>query len=232
MSAPRQPSVRYERKFVVHGRSLAEVLALVRRHPAMFREVYPPRAINNIYLDTPTLADYRAHVSGAAERLKTRIRWYGALQGEATRPSLEQKFKHGLVGSKSSHPLPAFHVNGGIERRSLGALLDQAELPELLRFKLRHMEPVLVNRYQRRYFVSADRRYRLTVDSDLEFYLPHENTGRHAGPPGQRNRDIILELKFAPQVAEGATQIANSLPFRLTRCSKYVLGIEQLHPFP
>jgi hypothetical protein len=193
--------------------------------------VYPPRAVNNIYLDTPTLADYRAHVNGTADRLKTRIRWYGPLQGGAAAPALEEKLKRGLVGRKLTHPLPPLHVNGGVVRSELQAVLDRAALPELLRARLHHLEPTLVNRYQRHYFQSADRRFRLTVDSDLEFHAPSDDAGRHLQRPGSRDHDIILELKFAPEQAAAAAQAANAFPFRLTRCSKYVLGIERLHPF-
>ena len=225
------PDPRYERKFVISNARLPEVLALVHRHPALFREVYPPRAINNIYLDTPALTDYRAHVNGAANRLKTRIRWYGPLQGHAARPALEEKLKRGVVGGKRVHPLPPLHVNGGVSRPGLNAWLDQAALPAVLRARLRHLEPTLVNRYQRRYFESADRRFRLTVDSDLEFHAPADDPGRHLERPGSRNPDIILELKFVPEHAPAAERIANTFPFRLTRCSKYVMGIERLHPF-
>src|SRR5450759_5211206 len=46
-------AIRYERKWVPAGFSLAEVLAMVRRHPAAFRPAFPERQVNNIYLDTP-----------------------------------------------------------------------------------------------------------------------------------------------------------------------------------
>ena len=72
------PNLRYERKFIADRLALAEVLALVKRHPAAFREAYPARNVNNLYLDSPDLRDYRDHVNGIAHRTKTRIRWYGA----------------------------------------------------------------------------------------------------------------------------------------------------------
>jgi hypothetical protein len=48
---PLLPKLRYEKKFIAEGFTLPEVLARVKRHPAAFREVYPPRIVNNIYLD-------------------------------------------------------------------------------------------------------------------------------------------------------------------------------------
>ena len=45
----------------------------------------------------------------------------------------------------------------------------------------------------------------------------------------RRDGRVILELKFAPRHAElAADAVTNSLPFRLAKCSKYVLGIERL----
>jgi hypothetical protein len=39
---------------------------------------------------------------------------------------------------------------------------------------------------------------------------------------------IVIELKFGLAAADSAAHITNALPFRLARCSKYVLGITSL----
>ena len=113
MMTPFPPNLRYERKFLAGRLSLAEVLALVRRHPALFREAYPPRSVNNIYLDSPALRDYHDHIQGVACRSKTRIRWYGSCGVSVERPVLERKIKQGAVGGKLSHPLPAMAWDAG-----------------------------------------------------------------------------------------------------------------------
>ena len=219
---------RYERKFIARGVSVAEVLAAIRRHPSAFREVYPCRAVNNVYLDSAGLHDYYDHVSGAAQRLKTRIRWYGPLRGPIDHPTLEQKIKRGLVNAKQSYPLPPLHLNGSIDRDALATTFGQAGLPELVESRLRQLEPSLINRYQRHYFVSADRGFRLTVDAALEFHRTH--SAANALTMDAHGGDfVILELKFDPQLAETAAAVTNAMPCRLNRCSKYVLGIEQLH---
>ena len=224
---PLPPHPRYERKFLAQGLSLTEVVAIVRRHPALFREVYPPRAVNNIYLDSPGLGDYFDHVKGVANRLKTRIRWYGQLHGHIAAPTLERKIKRGFVGGKVTHPLPALALNGHVARHVLNAALRRAEMPELLRLALDHLQPSLVNRYQRQYWRSACGRFRLTVDWSLQFF------GLRTGAVSAissclRTPAVILELKFEPQYAEEAAAVTNALPLRMARCSKYVLGIESL----
>jgi hypothetical protein len=220
-------SLRYERKFLTQGLSLAEVVAIVRRHPALFREVYPPRAVNNVYLDSPALRDYYDHVKGLASRHKTRIRWYGQLNGHIAKPTLERKIKRGLVGGKVAFPLPALALNGSVARRLLDATFQQAELPEVLRWDLCHSQASLVNRYQRQYWLSACGRFRLTVDWNLQFFGLCTGTVL-AIPLSPCAPAVIIELKFDPNHAEQAAAVTNALPLRLVRCSKYVLGIESL----
>jgi hypothetical protein len=194
-------------------------------HPALFREAYPERPVNNLYFDTPTRRHYFDHVNGAACREKVRVRWYGAFHGRVERPRLEFKFRQGLLGGKTTHALPAFTVNGGFPRAELAALWR--DLPEAIRLRLSDAEPVLANRYRRRYFVSADGHFRVTLDWALETWDARATTRalRPARPDGPQ---LILELKYDAVHAPEAERIANAFPFRLTRCSKYVLGVECL----
>ncbi len=99
---------RYERKFLVDRLDQHQVMGLIKRHPAMFCQPYPPRFINNFYLDTAHMVNYRDNVDGAADRRKVRIRWYGELMGQIENPVLEFKIKRGLVGTKKHHPIPGF----------------------------------------------------------------------------------------------------------------------------
>src|SRR5947207_15559446 len=94
------PNPRYERKFIAEGFALSEALALVRRHRAAFREVYPCRTINNIYLDSPSRSAYYDHINGISLRLKHRVRWYGELGSDISTPALERKFKRGSISGK------------------------------------------------------------------------------------------------------------------------------------
>ena len=93
---------RYERKFIVERLGNEQIRSLVRLHPAMFVMPYPPRWVNNIYLDTPELANYVDNVDGAVDRRKVRLRWYHGLFEPASQAVLEFKIKRGLVGRKGS----------------------------------------------------------------------------------------------------------------------------------
>ena len=88
------------------------------------------------------------------------------------------------------------------------------------------LRAVLVNRYRRRYFISGDGRFRLTLDDQQEFYgFPGGGLSRMA----RRDRDgLIVEIKYAREDDVDADWITNAFPFRLTRSSKYVSGLERV----
>jgi hypothetical protein len=219
-------NLRYEKKFIAEGFSLSEVLSRVRQHPAAFREIYPPRVVNNIYFDSPTRRNYLDHINGVANRSKTRMRWYGTQQGLIERPMLEQKHKRGMVSGKESFPLPPLSISSSLHKQ-MDIALKTASLTDWKRAELRFMEPVLFNRYQRQYFLSRDGKFRLTVDFHLQFSnVPSQRwPGADLSSPATT---LIVELKFGPDVAEDTCFITNALPFRLSRFSKYVAGMEHI----
>ena len=220
------PTWRYERKFEARGVPLAQIEMLLRLHPAGFRIAFPDRDVNNVYLDQPDLRSFRTHVNGAMKRQKFRIRWYGAAH-DASRPVLEVKRKQGLVGTKSRFSMPAFPYDADFDfepmRREALARIDEGGVAEFVA----GAAPVVFNRYHRRYLLSADRRFRLTIDTALRF-----ERIRRAGLGSLarfEERDLaILELKYAMQDDADATRIASRFPFRLGKYSKYLQGISRL----
>src|SRR5690606_11499588 len=131
---------------------------------------YPSRTINNIYLDTPGRRSLFENYDGIADRVKARIRWYSPAFGEVKRPVLEFKIKRGMVGAKQAYDVVPFTVEQGMGAADVWRALDASDLPEDVLRRLHDFEPVLMNRYQRKYVISADGHYRLTLDWNLEFY--------------------------------------------------------------
>ena len=120
--------------------------------------------------------------------------------------TLEHKLKHGLVSGKISHRLPPVLMNGHLSKPGLEAAFDAARLPALARSALRHRQPSLLNAYHRRYFQSADCRFRLTVDSRLQFAAAPQAPGAATsfGPPAAL---VVLELKFGLAEADSAARV-------------------------
>ena len=167
-------------------------------------------------------------MDGAASRLKARVRWYGEVWGQIDRPALEFKIRDGLVSGKMAFTLPTLAVTGGFTREIFEAAFRWHSVPAEARLRLHALEPSLVTSYRRRYFRSADGAARLTLDSELRFLAPR-NPGSLLPAPAPDRPNTILELKYAPVHATEAARIMDGFPFRMTRCSKYVLGIQCLN---
>jgi hypothetical protein len=219
---------RYERKFLVEDLIPAQVEALVRLHPRLFYAPYPPRYVNNLYLDTADMEHYFDNVQGAAQRRKVRVRWYGALWGHIERPVLETKIRDGYVGSKRSYPLLGVDLAPGFGDAALQRLVAAAGLPPAVRCELRCLRLVLLNRYYRRYYTSRDGHFRLTVDTELVYYrangAPRNRFVHHQASPHQ----VIVELKYGVDWEPEAHRVAGYFPFRMTRSSKYMQGVERV----
>jgi len=221
---------RYERKFLVPRESWDGIQAGIRMNPGRFSSIYQPRIVNNLYLDSASLRLYFMNLEGAAERTKVRIRWYGDLFGTISKPVLELKIKRGLLGTKQSFALKPFKLDHKFEADHLEHTVQNSDLPWDLRHRMAHLQPALINRYHRAYYQSGDTNYRLTVDSDLEFYRVRSahNTFLCRAPKMPYR---VVELKFGHSYWDGAQEITNALPFRVTRMSKYVLGLDCLDGF-
>ena len=224
-------SYRFERKFAVTELSAPQIVILIGLHPGLFTNAYPPRFVNNIYFDTPDLKNYHDTIDGAADRNKIRIRWYGELFDQIQRPVLELKIKKGLLGAKQSYPLEPFTIDRGFEASELSSLLQNENLPGSLILQLHACQPTLLNCYHRRYYRSADGNYRITLDTQMEYYAVQSGVNYFLHRHVDRNF-CILELKY-DQVHDGrAADMAGFFPFRMTRNSKYLTGLESLSHLP
>lgn len=218
---------RYERKSFITSLSRHEVETLVKGHPAMFLEAYSPRYVNNIYFDTPNMDHYFANVDGVSNRLKVRIRWYGNLFGIVEKPVLELKVKKGMLGGKLQYPLPSFTLNHELSRIKMQESLESATLPENLNEYLKSMNFALLNRYYRKYFISVDNKFRITLDNNLEYYRIKSHTNYFFDKTVD-SENTVFELKYHEDDDNAAENIMNLFPLRVTKNSKYVSGIDEI----
>lgn len=221
-------SYRYERKFLIENHSPRSVEGAVHLHPAQFHRIYPPRFVNNIYLDTPLLRNYREAVDGIASRLKARIRWYGELFATHIYPCLELKGKEGNVCHKSVFQLKGFTFSKGLGTRDISALLTESELPAAVSSYIGLMKPALVNRYRRKYWRSRDGQYRLTLDRNL-WYGGFNVFDNEYLNQTTAFTNTIIEVKYDPEADERFSDISNRFGFRQSRSSKFVSGIEHVY---
>jgi hypothetical protein len=222
-------SYRYERKFVADTLTPEQVACVVRLHPQMFITAYPPRYVNNLYFDTADLQHFYDNLTGASQRRKVRVRWYGELFGPVMHPLLEIKVKDGPVGTKQTFPLALLQVDGRFCDRYFRSVAAGSGLPEPVWPELRDLNVVLLNRYYRHYYASRDGRFRVTVDIGMTYHRVLGAFGNSFLHHQVNDRDVIVELKYEVDQEPSADRVAGGFPFRMTRNSKYVQGMERVY---
>lgn len=216
---------RYERKWQFLDSSLSELKTALKLHPAIFREIYKPRWVNNIYLDTYDQQSFYDNDAGIGRRSKCRIRWYGVAQGEIVNPQLEFKNKTADVGTKLQYSLKDFCFSSSFNRHYLQEVLTRSQLPDSVLELTNHLTPALHNRYYRSYYLSIDGNYRATIDSELSFAPLHQLRAALACTHHDHD-SIILELKYSSQLEEEARLLTKHLPTNFHKHSKFIRGLE------
>ena len=89
-----------------------------------------------------------------------------------------------------------------------------------------YLNPILVNRYKREYYIDVEKKIRLTFDTCIK-YFPQNNPCR----PNLKQHCFtqphsIMEIKMDPDSENRLSQIINDIPFRVTKSSKYVTGVQ------
>jgi len=204
--------MRYERKYRVKGVSLQEWEQLILQVPVFFRTAFPVRTIHNIYFDTIDFHYLNQNIDGVQHRSKFRLRWYNDKLHKA---KLEQKGKHGFLGFKNMFDMPE------PELQDLSALQQRVHQMQVTEEAI---YPVYYNRYKRKYFVSTDKKFRVTLDYEQTF---ESLTGKNRIPerPLYHDDALIIELKYEEEYDREALLIIEHIPTRNTKNSKYVNGM-------
>lgn len=221
---------RLEIKFVASEVELHRLRQWVKLHPAGFLVPYPDRQVNNIYFDTHHYFGFTENLSGASARTKVRYRWYGR-DPYPQQGSLEIKCKRNYFGWKlrfGADESPCEEGTGWLAIRR--SLIKQLE-PEARKWLEAHPHPVILNRYRRQYFLSLDGKVRVTIDTGQcmydQRYKPCPNITRQINLP----KTLVMEFKFDRRDRDIAARIIQGLPLRVSRNSKYMIGVKAAHGY-
>jgi hypothetical protein len=219
--------LRYELRCVSDLEQLGSLLNWIELHPASFRAAYPDRVVNNVYFDTFELGCFAQNLAGVSDRAKYRFRWYG----DSFSPKdgvFEIKERLGLLGRKERYPV---ELSNSLDCLSFEASRSEilAQVPGAAAARFRPIsDPILINRYSRQYFESFDRRVRITIDQQLRVYDQRQAARPRTRFPQNSPNIVILECKFSARDATDTRRLLGGLPGRMSRCSKYVLGVQGL----
>jgi len=124
--------------------------------------------------------------------------------------------------------MPSFELGEQLNADDVEAALRKTEMPGALKINILSQKPLLLNRYNRKYFQSFDKVFRLTLDEEMKFY---KILGRKSNLLFRRFDDIstVLELKYKPDDDDMARTITNAFPFRMTKSSKHLDEMVKLY---
>jgi len=214
---------RYERKYITDVWQAEEVELALKLHPSLFYEKYAPRFINNIYFDTPGFKDYLDSVQGTSQRKKIRIRWYGDLKEHINNAQIELKHKNGILVSKERFPLIPFKLSDIENPNKWYSILEKSQVPSTINIEIRALNQIVLNRYYRKYFLTPDGKFRITIDSDMESHMiGWFNKNSRSGPSNK----IVIELKYDQAADINVGRIFRFLPFTLGKNSKYLEALQ------
>jgi len=208
--------LRYEFKYALNGLALDQILNTVRLHSAGFSEAYPKRQVNNYYLDTINLDYFYQNIDGVARRRKFRYRWYGESSNIA-QAQLEVKHRDNELGWKETFKLDKDLIQ---TKDKMMQHFNALKLTTLF------LVPQLYNCYERYYFESQDKKFRITVDFNQAFGLPFQNNTKYLVT--HKDPTQVLELKFDETHLDILDSITTELPYLRTKNSKYSNGIQHV----
>lgn len=187
---------------------------------------YPPRLISSVYFDTASYASYEQSNSGMSERMKLRLRWYDDLR-IAERPILEFKHRVNAQGWKRQYKLKPMQLDGvtwDVIRAQIASQVQDRNRLHIAALRF----PILIASYYRHYFITVDRKVRLTVDTKLHFldqrYRPRPNFTFDAA----HGDFAVVECKLDKALDASAAGLVKPLGLRWTRFSKYCFGLDSL----
>ena len=200
-----------------------ELEHLLKMNPGLFRSIYTPRYINNVYLDSPTQRFFTK--TSPASRPDTKFAFAGMVQPPielANRSSSSRSKEVFLDGKKPTHWNPS--TLEGPSKERLMHVFIRSNLPSSIRDQLHELEPTLLNRYRRSYFLSSNQQVRATLDCEISYarLSPVFNHFlRHVSDAGR----CVLELKYPvsiPSRSHHHQRVSFPIEQKLEVCSRFI----------
>lgn len=119
-----------------------------------------------------------------------------------------------MLGAKEVHSIAPFDLN---DLKALSKSISKYSQRNLA------FQPTLINSYQRSYYGTSDGHFRMTIDWKLRYFSMLN--ARQFTRYNISDEATILELKYAAALDQKADDIFQSIPFRFSKSSKYVSGM-------
>jgi len=222
---------RSEIKFVCYKHNYSLIKNWIKFHKFNFFKEYDDRNINNIYFDSLDYKAFNDNLVGLPSRLKVRYRWYGNLFSENSKNegSLEFKFKKNIYGYKKIFKINDLTLNLNSNWKEIKNKIFKQLTPEYKILFEKNSEKILINRYKREYFISRDKKIRITLDKNIEIFDQRSALIK----PNFRFKNftqdyLVIEFKFNKEDKIYLNELDINIPIKASRNSKYINGVRSV----
>ena len=205
---------RIERKWVFKNVDYLLVLNSLLRSQFFFKNHHPSRTVNSIYYDDINLSNVTQNLDGVSNRVKYRVRWYGK-NDHLKNPNFEIKKKKNFETQKKNVPLKDFNNISYDSEKNLNYLTKFINENIIVNKKLL---PTLLISYYRTYLVSSNNLIRATVDQEIK----SKKILNFKNDFFCNFNDIILELKYEPNLDWLVRKMLDNIKVRYAKNSKYI----------
>jgi len=191
-------SFRKEKKIRVTVNEFFKLQSLLQQKG--MKELFKPRVISSIYLDTVDMNMFHDSEEGVLPRKKVRIRWYNE----------DKKF---TLENKTSSIEGRFKVTSKLD----SSLLDnEFKIKSRMDSQYGLIQPILKVSYERSYFMLNN--MRITFDKNITYqYLRTENNRKYFEP------ERVVEIKIPISCSDDFVE--KHIPYPTARFSKYSRGL-------
>ena len=220
MSIPNQ-GTRCEIKFSSYAVNYPIIKMWLKSNDFNFKKEYENRIVNNIYFDSNSLDAFKDNIFGHSSRIKTRFRWYGDFK-EKNVGNLELKFKRNIYGWKKKYKVEKLTLENKTNWKMIKDTISK-NLPFKTRiFFDRNSKPQIVNQYEREYFISNNKKYRITIDKNMKIFNQRNYNELNLKKKATIQNYFILEVKFERSYYNKIESLLHNIPIRASRNSKYI----------
>lgn len=216
---------RYEIKFICYDQNYFAILNWIKLNQLNFRKEYPSREINNIYFDSIDNKFYSDNIYGISSRLKIRYRWYGPLD-QKNDGKLEFKYKRNLFGWKKNFLIKSKIINENLNWKSIKNIISDNLNSIYKDFFINNSNPQIINSYKRDYFISFNKKIRITVDKKHKIFDQRMYNFPNFKKRKLKQNYLVVEFKFNRKDLIYYKELLHKfIPIQISKNSKYINGL-------
>ena len=186
-----------------------------------FQEIFKKRHINNIYFDDLNLQCLMANIHGDSNRFKIRLRWY---DNHTDNSFFEIKVKKNIFGYKKIYKIDNTPIYHGISKNHLITSIEK-KLPKDFSNRFDRFKFIqLVNSYDRRYYLSSNKKFRITIDKNIQTFDQRKSGALNLIHKFFSQDKMVVEIKCQKLDQTQILDLFNDFPLRASKNSKYVDG--------